>query len=815
MDSEYRNRVNVPTPSRYSEDPDLLDSDLKQAVAAQFGDSAALADELTMEPLIQYQTVHEALRPGLIDALTELQKNLLHDPGHGKELTEAALSEYPALIMLFELASNEPDVDQEAAFGREAFLTEAEIVEFRKVVAACRPLMPFVAPVMERVDTDPAFMRLIGSLDPTGVEKFVGLYHASGKWLKPTEALMPISGIQASIEGSTLGILQPQEWASLLLNVDHYKAAVTRFEALKQPYLADIAKLFLFHAQAMQYSMRGGDPVPFADVRALLDRIDSYPDERLAMFGQLSQMVMGMRGTVRLLVSMDPAISTNLRRENLQKAEELLYACRSIPPLRWLLPNVRWMRAQTLKGLRKQEVELEAFALVNELVADTAREKDLLQRLMGMAMLTLLPANWKFQKADYVGAIESAATAKSFAVSAIAEMEAWSNAFRDQIEKELASREATDPAAATELNNFRAFVIKIAEGSRVMTDACETFTLTSKAKLADRAGEYERASEYYEQAAAYEEEIVRKVREAVTTWFAATSPTGRMGRPAAQTHARAVYYGAMAELSRGDQAFMDGEIRTAIDHYEAAKEAFENAAHSWKEELRLSGPTSEKQLGPLRNEQGICLIRMRYCEAKIDIANAESYSAAGRAWDSAYKFERVTRIFSELRTSLDLESGLEGATRDAKLLIACEDFSRARYLMELDRDTRRNGNFEPCSSPSRRRRRASMIATSSNGQNISRPCAGSTAKKVTLALPGRCDDCRCRSRATHRRKVLRPRHNRPSINSEMPPSHPRTTGRRTWNSDSCKRAPSRWVKAFRTSRRCLTAAASMRPAMPI
>jgi hypothetical protein len=684
--------MNLASTSPYLSDPDLIETDLQRLAIEKFGDPATVPEELKKaDLLLSHLMIRKTLAsPDVMESLAELGSTLEHAPSEVPQALAELGATRPGLVMLFEIAK-EPNPEMEARFARELLLTDEEAAKFSEVVRVCGELVPLVGDHLDRLENEEALAELVGSVDLAALEEFVTHFHASGRWLKPLEALLPVAKLEATAAASPMGFLQPQIWAEIFLNVDHYRAAAARFDALHQPHLADTARLFLAYATALRGAVQEGkrETLSFSDTRALLDRIDKYPAERLSVFDELGELVLAVRGFVRVLTSMDATASVEVRRLDLEKAEKHLYECRGMPPLRWLSPSLRWMRAQLLKGNRREEVELEAYALVNELAAETARHTDVMARLCGMATLSMLPASWKLAKGDYRGAVESATTAKSFAAASIGEMQAHSTAFGAEIDKELDQMAQDDPTAA-QLKGLRDFVVTMARNARLLVDACEILIVTSKARLVERQGDYAKASQYYEEAAQIEE----AAREAVRSFFA--NAVGALPRASSgSSKARAAYYSAMAEINRGDQRFIENSLSEAKDYYGAAKELLDAAIQSWKAELEADESRSAQQLDALREEQNVCVLRARYCDAKIDIVDAEHYTASGRAWDATVKLERVTRIFRELRTSLSLAAGAKAETnaRDSKLLWACEEYSRARYLMELDRDSSRNDNY--------------------------------------------------------------------------------------------------------------------------
>src|SRR5437764_1314443 len=84
---------------------------------------------------------------------------------------------------------------------------------------------------------------------------------------------------------------------------------------------------------------------------------------------------------------------------------------------RWLPVGLgaTWQRAQLLDDVEREKLELTGFARAAELLAQSAFAEEPVERLMAMVLVIGLPAQWRYARGDFRGAIETALMAKEIA----------------------------------------------------------------------------------------------------------------------------------------------------------------------------------------------------------------------------------------------------------------------------------------------------------------------------------------------------------------------------------------------------------------
>jgi hypothetical protein len=553
-----------------------------------------------------------------------------------------------------------------------------------------RDLVGLYGAVLRR--TDPGKVRalpadagaLVRRLEPQALEEYIGDLHDYQESLEPLKLLLPDT-LKRKLEQQDPTVMLPQSWTQALTDASHFAWAAERFEMVGRTVLADVARVFWMQARLMESPAKSQVFLreKAAEIRAVLDRV-SARERELAPLAEFADMLRNAAGWLRVAASRDPLLSPAERAEEFRKAEEEFQRCANLT-LRGFSAVVAWMRAQATQGPEREAIEWQALERVNELLAESAVQEDLVARLSGMAGLLSLPANWKLSKGDLTGAIEAAAMARSMARVS---MQAAREKLRPELEE--IRKHLADPHLGEEERQQIGLVQRtlagIAEGMDSQVFACELIMLAAQAKLAEARGDYGEAQRLYHLAAQHQRNLQDRLRQL----FGAVFEPAAGGALAVQTpenEARAVYFEGMALLNRGDQSLMDGDYANAVKCYLEAKTPFGRATELWASEAQRLADAGGEALEKAWRECATNAGRLRYCDARVEGAVGDQEAAQNHPREAAVRFHRAAAIYGEL---------LAGATgkeddRNNQLFSGSEEFCRARWMLELSRANRQHG----------------------------------------------------------------------------------------------------------------------------
>jgi len=658
-----------------------MEAAIDRLVQERFGpDEQPLDEETFIEDIICYHDVRQVLTA---QDLVEKLRDMSHSAQDSSDLAERLSTlnqQVEGLRMILMAAQSDDSSDAAAILASSAFLQELDAARLKVIVQLYSDILEDVDDPddIDYVDVDETV--LFRCVTEELLTQYLDDLYRSRRWLQPVDALFNTDQMKQLFEPQGPGLFS-KDLIRCFFDESHYQAAIERFERLHEPFLVDVTRAFLFYSRFLQDIMNNGALTPSAasEGRAILDRLDHYDLVEWAAFGEVKGFILAILGILRLAIGSHASLSAADRSRDLLKAEASFEAS-DVVQFKPLIPQARWMRSELAYGSEREKLAASAFARVSELMAQTALEKEPLARLGTMTSLLMLPAQWKYAKGDFRGAIEASAMAKSMAEAFNEELASQLRPTLEELQKSIVAEEGSSEERA-QLVNLRDGLLTLLEGTKSIPFLADRTRLTSEASLAEANGDFVEAAQLYRRASAQEREAFDRFTAMISMFIDQATAISRASQQGFQHEARAAYFNAMAKLNEGDRKLMEGEYAEANHNYMDAQASFKAAEELWAEELlRISQTSVQTQYKP-RDEMLVNASRVRYCDAKIEISNAEQASTVLRQPLTAHNhFDRAAYILSEaLGISLSKES-----RRGVSILRASEDFCRGRALLELD-----------------------------------------------------------------------------------------------------------------------------------
>lgn len=655
---------------------------IDRLVQERFGPNEEPLDEETfLNEIFYYHDVRQVLMTqDLVEKLRSVRSSV-EGSSQLMERLSVLNQQVEGLRTILMAAHSDKSPDEAAAIlASSAFLTELDTARLKVIIQLYSDILEDIDDPDEigYVDIDEA--ALFRCITEELIAQYLDDLYKSRRWLQPVETLFNTHQMEQLFQQPGAGLL-PKDWIQYFFDEDHYIAAIERYERLNEPFLVDVTRVFLCYARFIQDIMKNGsyNPSAASETRAALDRLERYDLVEWAAFGDVKGFILAVPGILRLMLGSHPSLPAADRSRDLLKAEASFEAS-DVLQFKPLIPLVRWMRSELAEGTEREKLAASAFTRVNELLAQTALEKEPLTRLATMTGLMMLPAGWKYAKGDFHGAIEASAMAKSMAEAFSEEFDREMRPTLEEIQKEIMAQEESSEERA-QLVNLRDGLLTLVEGTKSFALVSDLTRLTSEASLAEANGDFVEAAQLYREASAQEKEALGRVVSMISTFIDKATAISRASQQGLQHEARAAYFNAMAKLNEGDRKLMEGEYAEANQNYTDAQASFMAAKDEWEKELlRISETSVQTQYKP-RDEMLVNASRARYCDAKIEISEAEQASAVLRQPLTAHNhFDKAAYILAEaLGMSISKES-----RRGVRILRASEDFCRGRALLELD-----------------------------------------------------------------------------------------------------------------------------------
>jgi hypothetical protein len=659
-----------------------MEETIDRLVRERFGPNEEPLDEETfIEEIFYYHDVRQVLTAqDLVEKLRSVSSSA-EDSSQLVERLSTLNQQVEGLRTILMAAQSDKSPDEAAAaLSRSAFLTELDAARLKVIIQLYSDIIENIDDPddIDYADIDEA--ALFRCITEELITQYLDDLYKSRRWLQPVETLFNTGQMEQLFEQQGPGFL-PKDWIRCFFDQSHYQVAIERFERLHEPFLADVTRVFLSYALYMQDIINNGNYPPSAatETRAVLDRLDRYDLIEWAAFGDAKGFILVIPGILRLMLGSHPSLPASDRSRDLLKAEASFEAS-GVLQFKPFIPLVRWMRSELADGTEREKLAASAFARVNELLAQTALEKEPLARLGTMTSLMMLPAGWKYAKGDFRGAIEASAMAKSMAEAFNEEFDRELRPTLEEIQKAIVAEEGS-PEERAQLVNLRDSLLPLLEGTKSLAFLADLTRLASEASLAEANGDFVEAAQLYREASAQEKEALDRLISMMSIFIDKTAAISRASQQGFQHQARAAYFNAMAKLNEGDRKLMEGEYAEANHNYTDAQTSFKAAEELWTQELlRISQTSAQTNYKP-RDEMLVNASRARYCDAKIEISNGEQASTVLRQPLTAHNhFDKAAYILAEaLGTSLSKES-----RRGVSILRASEDFCQGRALLELD-----------------------------------------------------------------------------------------------------------------------------------
>jgi hypothetical protein len=440
---------------------------------------------------------------------------------------------------------------------------------------------------------------------------------------------------------------------------------------------ADVFALFCLQAR-MAHAALAAQSTQARDVpaiNAVLLGVDRAEAGLLAEPSRLSAYVAHQKAGILSTLAVDPAIGAEDRRRFLDRAlaslasltERLRRSGQS--PTNSLMTEARlvWMAAEMETGNARAERRAAAITRQHELLAMAALEPADMPRLTSIAAISILLATAYYETGQFVVATNQATVARHVAAGA-------ANLF-----DELSNVNGEEESEAIKVMRS-SFASIVAQADRA--------DMIARARLAESRGAFKDASHIYTDAARVESELKGRMHEFLSVFFGAAGQQSKLSDPGFVANARAAHFAGMAAINLADAALMGGDQQGARTGYKEGRAKLECAAKLW-DEARAHMPSGPQADEGARQAQ-VSTLRARYCDCKMDLAQAENLVALRDHKGAAEKFIAARTVLQELvERSLDVDEN-----RNQQILVASKSYADARGLFEVDLDARTDANLK-------------------------------------------------------------------------------------------------------------------------
>lgn len=473
----------------------------------------------------------------------------------------------------------------------------------------------------------------------------------------------------------------PQDPAALLrvtrqsINAARLAAAAALLGAQGHTQGAETFRMLQTLAEAVRAGL-AGKPVQWdlPAVDATLRGVAAAEAGLLAAPSRLSHMVASQKSALLGLLAVDPAIPLEKRRDYCAMArhslEQLHARLKSTgqPLSSALIQESRlvWQAAEQETGERRAAGRAEAITRMHELLAIAAEDTDTMARLNGIAAVSIALATAHYETGAFRAATDQAIIARRVARAA------------DQL---LADAVGEESRPADEM-------LRVARASLAgLVAQADRTDLIARARLAEGRGDFEEASTIYTSAIALEGDLKQRMREILAALFGTAGQASALAGQGFEAEARAAHFAGLAAINRADAALMAGEHQAARTGYEQARASLGRAAELWTE-ARATLPPGQQANDAARQAQ-VSALRARYCDCKLELAQAERLIALRDHLGAAGKFIAARTVLQELvERSLDVDEH-----RNQQILLGSKFYADARSLFEIDLESGADDNL--------------------------------------------------------------------------------------------------------------------------
>jgi hypothetical protein len=670
---------------------ETLQADILQRLEQKFGASDLFDLDDILFSMLVYRDTRELLgKPGIQLVLNNISENVTNEKIVAENLS-ALNDQVEAMRSLHLVASAE---DPQAIFNE---LATAALLDEAQTAQLLAPVQGYMS-ALQKI-ADPADVRvfdfgteaMLRCLSSDVITAYLDDFYASKHWLQPVPILFDLEklassdsddgdeNIDAAISSFRLEFLRQE---------NEYQAAVEYFQKIQQPFLADVAQFLLMYMHIVRNVADANQYVEaeVASIEQVVQRLESYNPDEWQSLGAMEAFFKPTLGSMHMLLGNLAACPIEDRFRHLEKAESYFGEI-NLLPLQIQQPHLRWLRAQLLpdyKSDEREKLEAQALKQVHQLLTVSTLAEKPLDRVVTTTQLLLYPAQWKIAKGDFRSALETIDIAHS---SALAIKEAMANEFGSTLEELQKALDDPDipPDEKEQLHSLMDFLLPISQLADVFTFICDLLTQTCNAKLAESRGDFQQASIFYETAGRLEQDMLKLLLRWLSIFSqSASALTTLSGANSSQYAIRAEYFQGMALLNRGDRELMEMNNSDARKNYQEAKHIFKTAASQW--ESILFDPSSPADARANANrEKNLCEDRAFYCDAKIEIAQAQQHSTFHEFIKASESFRNAAETFAALVGA----SQERGTTRNLKILKASEEFCKGCALFEMARNDKR------------------------------------------------------------------------------------------------------------------------------
>jgi hypothetical protein len=672
-------------------DEDTLNQELVLLMGHRFDTKGDIFDiKKLLNNILNYHDIKQVLKTTNIKSLIEETISSESDPSKLSNNISNLNKKVEGLRAINDIAvkigKNRVEKINEIAY--ENFLEEPEISQLKELVTLYANGLEKSKHPIEIVEINSE--TVLRCLTEEIIIIYLNKLHASRQWLKPIETFFKVETINEMSEDDDLEAILPGNLIGHLLDEEKYICAIDYFEGFHQPLLADVARIFLTFSRAIKPNAMNNIDIKkeAKETTELLDRIDKHGSEIASIFGEFRDLIFLIEGQLCLMIGIHPALSLTERAGFLERSESHLQMTSYII-FKLLIPIIRWNKAQLYQDTQKNRLELDAIECVNGLIAESTLMDDPVMRTSIMTLLVKYLTHWKYIKGDYKGSIESAMMGKSISIANVNVIFEMINPLMDDILHETTVQDTFEEE--NPMNKVFCMMKNFSENLDDLSLSFDLSILMSRARLAEIDDDFENAYFFYQEAARIEKRILDGLRSVLSTFF--ENFTGLIPIDQGfQYEARALYFQGKSFLNLGDKFILSCNYAESNQNYLIAKKYFAESNDLWYQEMerQMEKPLSQynENIENSRNEQYSCTILIRYCDAKIEISDAEKLSYFRDFWSASKRFEKASGIFEELLNDIFFKDD----TQSIELFKASRDFCKGRWLLEMDRDSRKQDN---------------------------------------------------------------------------------------------------------------------------
>jgi hypothetical protein len=646
---------------------------LSLLIKERFGpDSEFFTDDILVGLLLRHDMSHLLEQPDIA-----VQLRTASNTSPGAQRVSDKLSrlhrEYGCLWILHEIALSGEPIQVASRFAAIASLDVSDAARLSDLVQLYDQVCQHLA-AEEKIEVSDWKSRLAAVPEPF-LESYLNATFS--EHFSSEDSFFPpaLSRATGTEDGSAF---LPQAVLKALFNRERCVFLIHTYEKLGKAYFADAARFVLSYALFLAHSFRAEEYLRSngAEMGQMLDRLDSYDGHEAATAGKLDQFLLGLRGSMRVVLGMSSSVSPGDRIKNLERGVQLFSASADINTRQ---QGLNCLRILALLSPESERPNLQALLLerATDLLAEIASEENKLTRLIQMAGWNLLLANVKLDKGDFQESIEYATAVKSLGLASLAFLRQAAEQALDDF-RNSASASSSSPAQSFQNSPAGNFLSFLGANVNVIIRSSEALILVGRLKQAETRCDFDGAYAICQQAAEIEKQIQSQYRDVLGAFRDVLAPQGDLPLAESQYEARSAHWKGMGLLNRGDGALMRGQHSEALQAYGDAQETFRTAIDRWSLLASSAIPIKLEDPTYAVREYNVDRAWLRYVDAKLQVAQGEFRSSLAQPKLAADHFEKAATIFGELLANVQIAE----SNRDVQIYCGSEEYCSARYQLE-------------------------------------------------------------------------------------------------------------------------------------